>query len=99
MALIYDKEVKIYRTLCGSDNNNAYLMVCPVTMESVIVDAPLDPGRMLEEARGTQVKMILITHRHRDHWEGLKGKSRTPRARRWAPIPRTPSTSQYHRTS
>ncbi len=72
MALIYDQELKIYRTLCGSDNNNAYLLVCPVTMESVIVDAPLDPGRMLEEARGTQVRMILITHRHRDHWEGLK---------------------------
>lgn len=72
MALIYDNEVQIYRTLCGSDNNNAYLIVCPMTKESVIVDAPLDPGRMLEEARGTQVKMILITHRHRDHWEGLK---------------------------
>ena len=72
MALIYDQEIKIYRTLCGSDNNNAYLIVCPVTMESVIVDAPLDPGRMLEEARGTQVKMVLITHRHRDHWEGLQ---------------------------
>ena len=72
MALIYDKEVQIFRTLCGSDNNNAYLVVCPVTKESVIVDAPLDPGRMLEEARGTQVKLVLITHRHRDHWEGLQ---------------------------
>ena len=72
MALIYDKEVQIYRTLCGSDNNNAYLVACPVTRESIVVDAPLDPGRMLEEARGTDVKMIVITHRHRDHWEGLK---------------------------
>ena len=72
MALIYDKEVRIYRTLCGSDNNNAYLIVCPVTMESIIIDAPLDPGGLLQEARDTQVKLVLITHSHKDHWEGLK---------------------------
>ena len=70
MALIYDKEVRIYRTLCGSDNNNAYLIVCPVTMESIIIDAPLDPGGLLQEARDTQVKLVLITHSHKDHWRG-----------------------------
>ena len=76
MALIYDKEVRIYRTLCGSDNNNTYLIVCPVTMESIIIDAPLDPGGLLQEARDTQVKLVLITHRHKDHWEGSEGSQR-----------------------
>ena len=72
MPLFYDKEVRVFRTLCGSDNNNAYLLVCPETGESIIIDAPLGPAELLEEAKGTQVKAILITHRHRDHLEGLK---------------------------
>ncbi|MBI4498319.1 MAG: MBL fold metallo-hydrolase [Chloroflexi bacterium] len=72
MPLVYDKEVRLYWTLCGSDNNNAFLIVCPQTGESIIIDAPLGPGQILEAAKGTQVKAILITHQHRDHWEGLE---------------------------
>ncbi|MBI2856198.1 MAG: MBL fold metallo-hydrolase [Chloroflexi bacterium] len=72
MSLLYDKEVRLYRTLCGSDGNNVYLVVCPQTGESIIIDAPLGPGELLEEAKNTQVKAILITHGHRDHLEGLK---------------------------
>ncbi len=72
MPLLYDEEVRIFWTLCGSDNNNAYLLVCPQTGESIIIDAPLNPGKLLEDAKGTQVKAILITHKHRDHLEGLK---------------------------
>ena len=37
MNLIYDKEFRVYWTLCGSDGNNAYLVVCPTTNESVIM--------------------------------------------------------------
>lgn len=72
MSLIYDKEVRIFWTLCGSDNNNAYLLVCPQTGESIIIDAPLGPEKLLEGAEGTHVRAILITHKHRDHVEGLK---------------------------
>lgn len=72
MPLLYDKEVRVFLTLCGSDGNNAYLIVCPQTGESIIIDAPLAPGQLLEDARGTHVKAVLITHRHRDHWEGLQ---------------------------
>ena len=71
MELLYDKEFRVFWTLCGSDGNNAYLIVCPVTNESVIIDAPLSPEEIIEEAKGTKVKAILITHRHRDHLEGL----------------------------
>jgi glyoxylase-like metal-dependent hydrolase (beta-lactamase superfamily II) len=80
VALFYDKEIRIFRTLCGSDNNNAYLVVCPDTKESVIIDAPLGPEGILEHAEGTQVKAILITHRHRDHTEGLEQVVKTTRA-------------------
>jgi glyoxylase-like metal-dependent hydrolase (beta-lactamase superfamily II) len=72
MELLYDKEFKVYWTLCGSDGNNAYLIVCPETNESIIIDAPLGPEDILKQARDTDVKAIFITHRHRDHVEGLK---------------------------
>ena len=39
MPLIYDKEVRAFWTLCGSDQNNAYLVVCPETLESIVIDA------------------------------------------------------------
>jgi len=37
----------------------------------VIIDAPDDPNRILEEAEGVQVKAILSTHTHADQLEGL----------------------------
>jgi glyoxylase-like metal-dependent hydrolase (beta-lactamase superfamily II) len=72
MPLLYDMEIQIFWVLCGSDDNNAYLVVSPQTKESIIIDAPRGLGELLEEAKGTQVKAILITHNHRDHVEGLK---------------------------
>ena len=72
MPLLYDKEVRVFMALCGSDGNNAYLIVCPQTGRSIMIDAPLGPGQLLEEAVGAEVTAVLITHRHRDHWEGLE---------------------------
>ena len=72
MPLFYDKEVKVFKTSCGPYDNNAYLIVCPQTGDSIIIDAPTGPGELLEEAKGTQVKAILITHNHQDHLAGLK---------------------------
>ena len=71
MNLLYDREMRVYWTLCGSDGNNAYLIVCPETAESIIVDAPLNPEAIIVQAQGTHVRAVLITHRHRDHTEGL----------------------------
>ncbi len=51
MALFLDDQrIEIYRTLCGSDNNNAYLIVCSETRESVMIDAPLNPEAILRHA-------------------------------------------------
>ncbi|MBF8267543.1 MAG: fold metallo-hydrolase [Dehalococcoidia bacterium] len=72
MPLFYNKEVRIYKTTCGPFDNNAYLIVCPQTSESIIIDAPAGPAELLEEAKDTRVKAILITHNHRDHLGGLK---------------------------
>lgn len=71
MPLFYDKEVRIFKTSCGPFDNNSYLIVCQDTMESAIIDAPMSPDKILEEAENSQVQIILITHNHQDHLAGL----------------------------
>ena len=55
----------------GPFDNNAYLIVDPVSKESLIVDAPPGGEKLLEVARGTRVCRIVITHRHGDHWASV----------------------------
>ncbi len=57
----------------GGMVSNAYMVVCRETGESVIVDAPGDAARILDQTSGTLVRYILITHNHGDHLGGLAG--------------------------
>jgi hypothetical protein len=59
MPLIHDDEVRVFWTLCRSDGNNAHVVVCPETAESIVIDAPLEPRQLLEEAKGTRVSAVL----------------------------------------
>ncbi len=72
MAAHYEGEdIIIHKIQCGPYGNNAYLLVCPRTNESIVIDTPPDPGALIEAARATDVKAILITHGHWDHVEGF----------------------------
>ncbi len=66
-----DRDIVVYKTSCGPYDNNCYLLVCRRTGESAIVDTPEDPGAVIEQARETDVKAILITHNHMDHLAGF----------------------------
>ena len=66
-----DSSVVIHKLKCGPYDNNAYLVVCPETRESIVIDAPADPGSLIEAARTTTVKAVVITHSHSDHILGL----------------------------
>lgn len=73
MPVIYDGEdIQIRKIVTGSYDNNAYLAVCPKTNESVIIDAPAEPEKIVKQAEGTDVKAILFTHTHFDHIDGTK---------------------------
>lgn len=44
-----------------------YVLVCPRTHDSVIIDPGGSPDEIVALAAGTQVRGIIITHGHRDH--------------------------------
>jgi len=55
----------------GGMVSNAYLLVCRQTNDSVIIDAPGDAAKILEQAEGTNPTYIVITHNHFDHLGAL----------------------------
>ena len=82
MTLHYDSEIRIHKVPMGDFGNNGYLLVCPETNQSIIIDTPGEPEKLLNVARGTAVKAILITHTHGDHLIGFE----EIRARTGAPV-------------
>ena len=66
-----DDKITIHKIKCGPYDNNAYLLVCPETNQSILIDTPQDPGALIEAAQQTDVQAILITHNHADHLAGF----------------------------
>jgi len=66
-----DRTVRVLQFVCGPSDNNAFLVASTRTNQSAIIDAPADPGRMIEAARQTDVQALLLTHGHADHLAGL----------------------------
>ena len=80
MPLHYeDEELRIVKVgHMGPIDNNGYILSCKQTGEAVIIDSPTEPEKLLNEVRDVKVKVIIITHRHRDHTAGLQEiKNRT----------------------
>ncbi len=55
----------------GQFGNNAYVVADAETKDAVIVDGPQESEKVLEAAKGLNVRRILVTHRHGDHWAGI----------------------------
>ncbi|MBI3744384.1 MAG: MBL fold metallo-hydrolase [Chloroflexi bacterium] len=72
MAVVHRDGLEVRKVSCGPYDNNVYVLVCPKTKQSVIVDTPLEPEKALAEAKGTKVVGILLTHCHQDHILGHK---------------------------
>ena len=66
-----DSSLIIHQFRCGPYDNNAYLLVCPHTNESIVIDTPAGAENLIEVAEKTNVKAVLITHNHLDHIQGF----------------------------
>jgi glyoxylase-like metal-dependent hydrolase (beta-lactamase superfamily II) len=68
MAIIVENDsIKIEKLSLWPFGTNTYLLICPKTNDSVIVDAPGEADKVLKRLAGTQPRYILMTHNHMDH--------------------------------
>lgn len=66
-----DSKMDIFKIKCGPYDNNAYIVRCKETNQSLIIDTPSEPDELVAIASTTAVKFILITHNHMDHIMGF----------------------------
>ena len=69
--VVKDDSIQIEKLELGAFGTNAYVLSCLKTDESVVVDAPAEAKKILEQLEGTNPKYILITHNHMDHTGAL----------------------------
>ena len=73
--------IQIDKLTLGPFDTNSYIITCPLTRDSVVVDAPGEAAEILKGLKGTNPRYILITHSHMDHLGALlelKSKLRVP---------------------
>lgn len=65
--------VSIIKMSVGPMDNNAYLVTCANTGDSLLIDAANDPELLVALVREHAPKLALIvtTHQHFDHWQAL----------------------------
>lgn len=78
-----DDNLQIEKLQLGSFGTNAYILTCPRTGDSVLIDAPAEAGKIMEKLKGTNPRYLLLTHNHMDHTGALaelRAKLRIPLA-------------------
>jgi glyoxylase-like metal-dependent hydrolase (beta-lactamase superfamily II) len=55
----------------GYNSNNVYVIADARTNDALLVDAPEGSEEAIEAAKAFDVRQIVVTHRHRDHWAGI----------------------------
>jgi glyoxylase-like metal-dependent hydrolase (beta-lactamase superfamily II) len=66
--------VSILKTSVGPMDNNAYLVTCSATGETLLIDAANDADVLVELVRehAPKVSLIVTSHQHFDHWQALE---------------------------
>jgi glyoxylase-like metal-dependent hydrolase (beta-lactamase superfamily II) len=88
----------IVKVSVGPMDNNAYLVTCSQTGETLLIDAANDPAILLEliERYAPKLSLIVTSHQHQDHWIALQevaGSTGAPTAAHSldaGPLPVTP---------
>jgi hydroxyacylglutathione hydrolase len=66
-TVVEDNAMRLERLELGPFGTNAYIIGCPETQESVLVDAPAEATVITDRFRNTTPRCILLTHNHMDH--------------------------------
>ena len=61
----------ITKASVGPMDNNAYLLTCRDTAESVLIDAAAEPDTLLAMIGDNGIRRVITTHQHPDHWSAL----------------------------
>ncbi|KZF04863.1 MBL fold metallo-hydrolase [Rhodococcus sp. EPR-157] len=63
----------IIKMSVGPMDNNAYLIVCSATGQSLLIDAANEAERLsqLIDENAPTLTLIVTTHQHADHWQAL----------------------------
>ena len=64
-------DLTITKVSVGPMDNNAYLLRCHADGSQVLIDAANEPDRLLD-LTGAGLATVVTTHRHQDHWQGLR---------------------------
>lgn len=65
---------RIIKASVGPMDNNAYLVTCAQTGQSLLIDAANDAGTLVQliDENAPQLALIVTTHQHPDHWQALE---------------------------
>jgi glyoxylase-like metal-dependent hydrolase (beta-lactamase superfamily II) len=71
--------VSIVKASVGPMDNNAYLVTCSATGETLLIDAANDAEVLIDLVRNhaPKVSLIVTSHQHFDHWQALKALAET----------------------
>jgi glyoxylase-like metal-dependent hydrolase (beta-lactamase superfamily II) len=63
----------IVKVSVGPMDNNAYLVTCSQTGETLLIDAANDPAILLDliDRCAPKLSLIVTSHQHQDHWMAL----------------------------
>jgi glyoxylase-like metal-dependent hydrolase (beta-lactamase superfamily II) len=94
----------IVKASVGSMDNNAYLITCSQTGESLLIDAANDASILLDlvEQYAPTLSLIVTSHQHQDHWLALEEVAKATGAPTAAhrldadPLPVTPDRILAH---
>ncbi|MDI3315664.1 MAG: MBL fold metallo-hydrolase [Mycobacterium sp.] len=68
----------ILKASVGPMDNNAYLVTCSQTGETLLIDAANDADILIDLLRryAPKLSLIVTSHRHWDHWQALEAVAR-----------------------
>jgi hydroxyacylglutathione hydrolase len=94
--IVDDDSLRIERLELGSWPTNAYIVVCPQTGSSTLIDVPPGARTLVKNLQRTNLQYMLLTHNHIDHIAGLQAtrdRIKAPLAvhaadnKKWLPFP------------